>query len=205
MTSLAETSKHGDAASQDASAKMAEQHLSGLGSGAMKLGGDLAEQLKNLDADSLKSMSPEQMKNLQERLKQNAQALRETLANAPQFDFKEVACKMPGEGEGEGEGKGEREGQGGPRRGKGDAQMTLKKDESQLGTKATETASLLLDPERIAPGDLMGMTDGKPQVDESAFRGTAAGGTAGTGRGGAAVRQNELTPAERATLQRYFK
>jgi hypothetical protein len=204
LASLAEAGQNADAEMQKALAKQAAEGMNGLRSGAMKAGGDLAEQLKNLDPHALKNMSPEQMKQLAERLKQNAEALREALANAPKFDFKETTqclCNKPGEGEGEGEGPGK----GGPGRGKGDAELTVKADETQLGTKKTEDLGLMLDPERLAPGDMVGLSDGQHEVDKNGFKGPGAGGAATLGEGGSAVWQNQLIPAERETLKRYFK
>ena len=198
LASLAEAGQNADAEMQKALAKQAAEGMNGLRSGAMKAGGDLAEQLKNLDPQALKNMSPEQMKQLAERLKHNAEALREALANAPKFDFKESTkclCNKPGEGPGKG----------GPSRGKGDADLTVKADETQLGTKKTEDLGLMLDPERLAPGDMVGLSDGKHEVDKNAFKGPATGGAATVGEGGSAVWQNQLIPAERETLKRYFK
>lgn len=203
LAALGEAGMQAGEEAKNGLAKQAGENLNGLRSGAMKAGGELSEQLRNLDPEALKSMSKDQMKQLAERLKQNADALRETLANAPQFDFKESARCLGKEGEGEGEGK--RPGMGEPGRGKGDAELTVKQDETQLGTKKTQDMAGMLDVERIAPGDLIGTSDGKQKVDESAFRGPVAGGEAGPGEGGAAVWQNQLLPAERGTLKRYFK
>lgn len=202
LSALAESGQKAGEEAQNGLAKQAAENLNGLRSGAMKAGKDLAQQLKDIDPSALKGMSKEQMKQLAERLKQNADALREALANAPQFDFKECArCLSKGEGEGEGEGPGT----GDRGRGRGDAQLTVRRDETQLGTNRAEDLAGMLDPERIAPGDLVGTSDGRQKVDESAYKGPAQGGAAGTGEGGAAIWQNQLLPAERAALKRYFK
>jgi hypothetical protein len=201
--SLAALAAAGSLASEKArqAAEKAAENLNGLRSGAMNAGRDLSEQLNDIDANALQGMSQEQLKELAERLKQNADALREALANAPQFDFKECAQCLSKDGEGEGE----QPGQGGVGRGKGDAGLTVRQDETHLGSKRAEDLSAMLDPERIAPGDLIGTSDGKQKVDESAYGGPAAGGSAGIGEGGAAVWQAPLLPSERAVLKRYFK
>lgn len=204
LAALAEAGAQAGEEAKSGLSKQAADNLNGLRSGAMKAGGELADQLRGLDPNALNNLSKEQMQQLANRLKQNADALREALANAPQFDFKECArCLSEGEegtrGEGEGPGKG------GVSRGRGDADLTVKKDETQLGTKKSEDLAGMLDVERIAPGDLIGTSDGRQKVDESAYRGPASGGEAGTGEGGAAIRQNQLLPAERNTLKRYFK
>jgi hypothetical protein len=67
LASLAEAGQNADAEMQKALAKQASEDMNGLRSGAMKAGGDLAEQLKNMDPQALKNMSPEQMKQLAER------------------------------------------------------------------------------------------------------------------------------------------
>lgn len=201
LAALAEAGQQGNRETQSELAKMAAENLNGLRSGAMKAGADLSEQLKNIDPAALQGMSKEQLTQLAERLKQNAQALREALANAPQFDFKECAQCLSKEGVGEGE----QPGRGGLNRGKADAQLTVKRDETQLGTNKAEDLAAMLDAERIAPGDLIGTSDGRQKVDESAYTGPVQGGSAGVGEGGAAVWQPQLLPAERSVLKRYFK
>ncbi len=199
LAALAEAGlKAGDEA-KTAAAKEAGQMLEGLRSGAMKAGSELAEQLRNLDAEALQGMSREQLKRMAERLKQNADALREALANAPQFDFKECARCLSQEGEGEGQGRD------GPGRGGKEAALTVKRDETRLGTERSEDLAGMLDAERMAPGDLVGTSDERHGVDESAFAGPVQGGAAGVGGGGAVVMQSELLPSERETLKRYFK
>ncbi len=202
--SLNALSEAGTTQSQDAKSSLAKEvadNLNALRSGAMKAGSDLADQLRNIDPNSLEGMSKEQMQSLAERLKQNAAALREALAGAPKFDFKECpgTCKKPGEGEGEDPDKG------GVSRGKGDVELTVKQNETNLHTKTTQDLSGMIDPERVAPGDLLGLTDAKPTVDQAAFKGPTAGGAANIGQGGSAVWQSQLVPAERETLKRYFK
>jgi hypothetical protein len=58
----------------------------------------------------------------------------------------------------------------------------------------------------MAPGDVLGVSDGKHDVDKNAYTGPKNGGAIqDTGDGGAAVWQNSLLPSERETLKRYFK
>ena len=50
------------------------------------------------------------------------------------------------------------------------------------------------------------MTDGKHDVDKSAYQGSKQGGAIqNAGDGGSAVWQNSLMPSEREVLKRYFK
>ena len=178
--------------------KQLQNNLNGLRSGAMQANGDLAEQLKNLDPKTCSGMSKEQMQKLAERMKQNADALRKALANAPQYGFKE--CKQGDKpGKGEGPGKGE------ANRGRGDADLTVRKDETQLNTSAADKLTSMIDPERITPGDLLEIQDTKPTTEKN-YTGPQAGGVLqSTGDGGAAVEKATLVPSERAVLKRFFK
>ena len=56
-----------------------------------------------------------------------------------------------------------------------------------------------------AVGEVVAETTGEHRVDERAWRGAAAGGSAAAGRGGDVVWQGTLTPEERRALQRFFK
>ncbi|MDB6120550.1 MAG: hypothetical protein JWO08_4331 [Verrucomicrobiaceae bacterium] len=180
------------------------QNLQGLRSGAMQAGDDLMKQLQGLDPKAMSGMSKEQMDKLQQRLKQNAEALREALANAPQYSFKEYPCKKPGRGEGEGD-DGDGPGKNGVSRGRGDADLSLKKNETNLNSTRTEGMNPNLDPERVAPGDLLGTSDGRHAVDKNAVLGNAGGKIDSAGEGGSAVWKESLVPAEREVLRRYFK
>jgi hypothetical protein len=57
----------------------------------------------------------------------------------------------------------------------------------------------------MAPGDLVGLADGKHEVKQDARMGQAGGASAGSGAGGSAVWKENLVPAEREVLRRYFK
>lgn len=198
LTALAELGSSLSEAAKNGLGAQLSQNLQGLRSGAMKADADLLQQLQSMDPKALSGMSKEQMQKLQERLKQNAEALRQALANAPEFDFKECAqCK--------GNRDSDQPGEGDPKRGKRDAQLTVKKDETHLNTKRTEGMNPNLDPERVAPGDLLGMQDGKHRVDENAKLNADGGTINSTGEGGAAVWKESLLPSEREVLKLYFK
>ncbi|MDB6137527.1 MAG: hypothetical protein JWO94_599 [Verrucomicrobiaceae bacterium] len=186
-----------------------QQNLQGLRSGAMQAGGDLIKQLQGLDPKAMGGMSKEQLDKLQQRLKQNAEALRKALAEAPQFSFKEYPRKKKGKGQGEGDEDG-KDGDGDPgrdgaNRGRADAAFSVKKDETNLHSTRTEGMNPSLDPERVAPGDLLGTSDGRHSVDKNAVLGAAGGQINSAGEGGSAVWKESLVPAEREVLRRYFK
>lgn len=195
LTTLAELGNQLSQEEKQALAKQAQNNLSGLRSGAMKAGESLTDQLKNIDPKALQGMSKEQMQKLAERMKQNADALRKALANAPQYSFKECKggnCQKPGKGA--------------ANRGKGDAELTVRKEETNLGTKRAENLDSMVDPERVTPGDLLELQDARPNVDPKAYAGVKAGGSLqSAGEGGSAVEKATLVPAERAVLKRFFK
>lgn len=208
LGTLAEMGDHLSEQAKQGLASQLQQNLQGLRSGAMQAGDDLMKQLQGLDPRALGGMSKEQLDKLKQRLKQNADALRETLANAPQFSFKEYPCKKPGRGEGEGDDGEDGDGKGGKNganRGRGDADLSLKKNEANLHTTRTEGMNPSLDPERVAPGDLLGTSDGRHAVDKNAVLGSAGGQIQNAGEGGSAVWKESLVPAEREVLRRYFK
>lgn len=171
-----------------------KQNLQGLRSGAMQAGDDLSRQLRDMDASSI---GKEQMEKLRQRLKQNASALREALANAPQFSFDERPGKAPGDSTKDGEGD--------PQRGRADASLTVKRDATNLHTTRTEAIKPEIDPERVAPGDLLGTTDGRHSFDKNPVMGAAGGHIDSAGEGGAAVWKESLIPSEREVLRRYVK
>jgi hypothetical protein len=59
--------------------------------------------------------------------------------------------------------------------------------------------------DRVAPGDLVGLADGQHDVKEDAKLGAAGGKIQNDGSGGSAVWRENLVPAEREVLRRYFK
>ncbi len=178
-----------------------QQNLQGLRSGAMQAGDDLMKQLQGLDPQSMQGMSKEDLDKLQERLKQNADALHEALANAPQFSFKETPVSKDGKNHGSRDVDDDAD----PARGRGDADLTLKRDETNLHTKDTEPMKPAIDLERVAPGDLLGTNDAAPKVGQNAALGANGGRIGSTGEGGAAIFKESLLPAEREVLRRYFK
>ena len=194
---------------KDSLSKNLQDAAQGLSAGGMKPNEQLLQQLQQMHPSELGNLSKEQMKQLAEQLAKNAEALKKSLAQCPNFD----PSGIPGMGDGEGQGKkpgngkkGEGPGKGGIDRGRGDAELTLSDDETNLDTKKMEALKSQLDAERAAPGDTLTVTDGKHEVDKNAYQGPRqGGGINGNGDGGTAVWQDSLMPSERATLKKYFK
>jgi hypothetical protein len=201
----------GDSAPQavkDSLAAGLGQAASNLAAGGIKPNEQLLQQLQNMKPSDLTGLSKEQMQKLAEQLKKNSETLGKCLGQCQGFDPSGIPTyKIAGGKEGKDGPDGDGDpGRGGISRGRGDAEMFFKKDETNLGTKKTETVPMQLDPERAAPADVLAVTDGKHDVDKNAYQGPKQGGAIqNAGDGGSTVWQNSLMPAEREVLKRYFK
>lgn len=196
-----------------------EQAMEGMKNGAMKPNPALMEQLKGLDPKDLGKLTPEQMQQLQQNLKKNAEQLQgegqqgeggqgeewldELLADGSHPGDKGQG-QGQGEGEGESEGEGEGPGKGGVNRGPGHDPNLLGKASQELetgdmqGLKATDLSKSL-------PGDLLELQDGKHDVDQSASKASAGGDVSDTGKGGDRVWKESLDPQEQKALKKFFE
>jgi len=184
-------------AAKDALAQQLKEAGQNLASAGMKPNEQLLKQLQQMGAQGLQNLSQEQLKELAEQMKQNADALQKALQNSPEIEL--TQCQGSGEKEGEGPGRG------GINRGPGEAPLSLAREEANLNTEKMEQVTSDLDFKRLAPGDLMGTSDGKHEVDETAKGPQQGGVIQHAADGGAAVWQHSLLPEERETLRRYFK
>lgn len=141
-------------------------------------------------------MSKDQLRKMAEKLKQNRAALENALKNSPMA--KMCDCDKP-VSPGDGPGKG------GVSRGRGDAELSLKENETDLGTTEKEELESNLDWDRVAPGETQEITNGEHEVEENFSGPKAGGGISNSGDGGAAVWRNSLLPAEREVLKRFYK
>ena len=105
---------------------------------------------------------------------------------------------------GEGEGENSQEGAGSPERGPGAADLNPKNKETNLNTNHPEKEQTR-DLERLAPGDLLGTSDGEHKVDQSVQGPQATGQSAAEGTGGEAVMKDQWLPSEKGVLRKYFK
>lgn len=192
-----------------------DQAMKGMQNGAMKPNPALLEQLKGLDPNHLGKLTPEQLQQLQQNLKKNAEQLQcqgqqgeggqgdewldELLA-----DGSEPGEGGEGQGQGEGEGEGEEPGKGGINRGPGHDPNLLGKASKELetgdmqGLKATDLS-------RSLPGDLLEVQDGKHDVDTSASKVSGGGDVSDTGKGGDRVWKDSLDPQEQKALKKFFE
>jgi hypothetical protein len=160
--------------------------------------------MKQLDLKNLSKMSPEQMQQLRETMKKNAEAMKEAAGGGEDWSDELLAGDGEGEGEGECSGEGEGPGQGGVNRGPGHDPKLLgrEKDRAEIGKLTGLEAK---DLSRAAPGDLLELQDGEHDVDQSASVITPGGSTEATGKGGDRVWRDSLDPAEQRTLKKFFE
>lgn len=173
---------------------------------ALEMGGfkphaDLAEMLRAMEGRDLADLTPAECRGLcrklGKQLSANRNALRRALAECPGLDLDGIpmagegmVVPLPGEGD--------------VQRGRGDAELTLGA-EHDLGTRRKEKVSQPLDPERAAPDELLAVVEGEHEIDETAYTGPEAGGTARAGDGGSAAQVDALLPAEQAAVRRFFE
>jgi len=166
--------------------------LQNLEAGKLPLDAQTLGQLKNLDVSKARQLSEAEWKKLSERLK--------ACAGTCSSGYKD------GKGDGEAllAALGSQPGAGGVDRGPGAAPLTMKDQETQLGTTKTEEVKNG-DLSRATIGDTMGLSSGRHKVDESQWKGSqAGGGMAAAGSGGDAVWGQAATPAEQEALRQFF-
>lgn len=185
-----------------------DEAIQGLQGSDMKLHPSLMKELAQIDPKNLKSLSKEQLDQLRDSLKKKSGSCN-------------GMCKNPGFlGDGEGEDDalaamlkmlqeqqgGEREGpgKGSVTRGPGTAPVTLSDDESRFGTGKNEAVTST-DMSRALPGDMVGLQDGRHEVEKDGFQPRAAGSVKDAGSGGDQVWKESLTPEEKAVLRRVFR
>jgi len=190
-----------------------DEAMKGMEMGKLGLSQEMMQSLSGMDPSKMqqKTLSPEQMQQMRENLKKSASAckscsgLSEVVDEALKEGLRQAKESGSGQKEGEGEGEGEGAGQGGVQRGRGDAPLSMKEQESKVAGGKAEAISNP-DMNRATPGDAMGVSSGKHQSDVNDFStGSAAGDVAQPGVGGEAVWRDNLVPEERAVLRRYFK
>jgi len=163
--------------------------VQGMASGNLPLNKDLAGQLRNFDPSTLRSLTPQQLQQLQQRLSQGEKVCSQCLGpnkagTHPGNQTSQMPSGHPGGG--------------------GPADLGLKDQPEDLHTKSTQGDSNI-DPTRALPAEVIAMSKGKHQVDKNAPTGPVEGGAiSSAGQGGDAVWRDSLTPDEREVLQKYF-
>jgi hypothetical protein len=176
---------------RDALAKDLKLAALALEMGGFKPPADLAELLRELQGRDLAELTPGECEGLCEKLGANRELLLRALAKSPELDLDALAMlAVPGEG--------------GIDRGRADAELKLG-EEHDLKTSRKEKVNQALDIERAAPDELLAVVDGEHDIDETAYTGPAAGGTAKEGDGGTSVEVDSLLPAEQKVVRRFFE
>jgi hypothetical protein len=199
--SLNALQNYGDKLSEAAKEQMLQefdQALAEMRSGTLEMDPELMQELSQMDLKNLKSLSQEQLNQLRDSLKNKG-------GTCDGFgENKGFVGDGRGESEKFGEGPGQNPGNGGTDRGPGTAPLTLSKEVNDFGSGKNEgIANQDLSQAQI--GSMLGLQDGKHQVDKTSTSPTAAGATSHQGQGGQQVWRESLSPEEKAVLKRVFK
>jgi hypothetical protein len=173
-----------------------EKAIKGLESGKMPLNKSALSALKNAN---FKQMSPEQMQQLQGKVCENAKACQGALADLGKW--LDSHCK----GNGAPKPGSKKPKPGGTGGGKQSADMDLAQSPTKVTPEKNEGVSNP-DMEHASIGDVIRTSSGEHKVDESEYKGPQTAGTlVSPGAGGEAVWKQELDPAEREVLKRYYR
>lgn len=217
--SMGALTKYSEQLSDAAREQLAQEFndaMQGLGTSKLPLNQELMNQLKQMNPQQMQNMTPEQRQALQQALQQNAQALQKCMGQGAGQGMGQMGENPFGEGmQGMGGddfdelmkmmGQGQNQpGMGGINRGRGDAPMFHKDDESDLGTNNLEGV-VNEDYERAAPGDVLGVGVAEQNIDETKpSQAQDAGAVGSMGSGGERVWEQNLLPSEREVLKKYF-
>jgi len=157
-----------------------------LGLESLPLDESMLQELKKIDLSKLRQMTAEELKDLEAKLKEQSDALRQCLVAAGM-------ARMDGPGTGE------------VSRGPGTLPLTLNDEESRVDDAVPQALS---NPnlDRAALGQTIGLADGEHNVDTDAYRELSeAGMTASPGGEGEVVWRQTVLPSEQKILKQYFK
>lgn len=199
--SLNALQNYGDKLSEAAKEQMLQefdQAVAEMRSGTLEMDPKLMEELSQIDPKNLKSLNQQQLNQLRESLKNKG-------GTCDGFgENKGFVGDGRGESEKLGEGPGQQPGNGGVDRGPGTAPLTLSKEMNDFGAGKNEGIDNQ-DLSRAQIGSMLGLQDGRHQVDKTSTGPTAAGAASHQGQGGQQVWRESLSPEEKAVLKRVFK
>jgi hypothetical protein len=173
-----------------------------LASGNLPLKRELVDQMRGGESAQDKTLSPDQLKALQDRLKKGELAAQTApKSNGGLSDEMKQAMNDAAKGEGTRRGfaPGGKGGGGGP------APLELQpRDKNSVAGKLTSVNND--DMSRAALGETLRISAGEHMVDPSAYHGTQSAGAAQVrGSGGEAVWRSTYDPQEADTLSQFFK
>ena len=177
--------------------------LEGMKSGGLRPNSALLNSLQNIDLNNLSSLSPSQLQQLRNSLKQTSGSCSKCLGGlGVPAGWRNDADLLSQGGKGA---PGLRFPDGGPiKRGPGEAPISLSQNPSDLGTNNLEEVSSK-DYSRATFGDTLAIGEGEHKVDKSAAGPRSAGAVRSTGEGGDRIWRESLLPSEREVLGRYFQ
>ncbi|MFT5468199.1 MAG: hypothetical protein ACI8UO_003307 [Verrucomicrobiales bacterium] len=220
--SLNAISRYSEQLSEAGREQLAQEYgeaIQGLAANRLPLNQDLLNQLEGLNPQKLDQMTAEERDQLMQKLQQNMEALRKALGENGKNGMPGMGENGQGFGQRDGENMDElmklllgeggdamgRPGQGGISRGRGDAPMFHKDEESDLGTNNPEGVTNE-DLRNAAPGDVLGVGEAEQNIDDSKPAETQDAGAVGSmGVGGERIWQENLLPSEREALRKFFK
>ncbi len=187
----------GDATMTEGQAGELKEELSGalsaLEGNVPALDKELMGKLGKLDPSRLRDISPQQMKELKQRLEHAKQAAEDAMGS-----------KEGGSDEDE-ESEGEPGGRGGLSPGPGASKLSFEDHPANLSTSATKAVENP-DMSHAALGQTVGVSAGQHDVDKTAENRAQSGGNGSQGAGAGTVwTQQNLTPQEQRQLQQFFK
>ena len=175
-----------------------DKAMEGLRNGQMKPNDDLMNNLAEAGKKGLGSLSEQQQKALQNRLRKLAKGLSERKQSGSGYS------NEPGTGESPGEELGPGPGQGEPKRGPGDGGNLFGQESPDL---KPEKFKSLEDQKKQEPnpGDLLNLDEIEHDKDLEKKRPTTSGGAKSEGLGGDRVWKDRLDPAEQRSLKSFFE
>lgn len=180
-----------------------EKALEAMEKSGLGVNQELLDRLGEIDPsqlgqETMKNLSAEQLRQLQQQLK-DAKSVLGSLEGLPSLG-EEMTEGQPGFGEG----GAEMPGKGGINRGRGDAPLSFDDSDANLGTSNLQKVSNE-DLSRAALGEVLGLGETERKIDETSTGPKGGGAIKGVGQGGDAVSRQTLLPEEQAILKRYFK
>ena len=181
-----------------------DEALKKMEQGGMKPNKELLEKLKELDLEALDQLTPEEMNQLRENMRQHAEKLKQQGGDAqPEEQNGDGEAEEGEQAEGEQQ-PGNRPGEGAADRGPGTAPNLLGKPSDDAGKGKLEKLESE-DKDRALPGDLLETHDGQHDVDKTKKGPTNGGKANSKGQGGDRVWKDSLLPEEKKALKNFFE
>ncbi len=186
-------------------------------SNQMKPNQELMDSLQKMDLQELGDLSEEEINQIRKSLKERAEELRQQQggkgAEQQTQEWIENQLNQQNTPSGQGgnpggqqspDGEGNQPGTGGVQRGPGTSPGVLGPDGKPLSLGDLERLQSR-DPKNLTPGDLLNVTEGEHQIDQTTVAPREGGGIQHQGQGGRILWEENLTPNERKVLQEFYQ